>query len=35
MRLSEDVDVDRLCEDAAVEIERLRAAHPPLSPWSD
>ena len=34
MLLSSDADVDRLCEDAALEIERLRA-RPAPSAWPD
>ncbi len=35
LMLSTDVDVDRLCEDAALEIERLRATRPASPAWPD
>jgi len=35
MSLSSDANLDRLCEDAALEIERLRAARPNRMPWPD
>ena len=35
MSLSSDANLDRLCEDAALEIERLRTARPLRLPWPD
>ena len=35
MSLSSDASLDRLCEDAALEIERLRTARPLRLPWPD
>ncbi len=35
LMLSEDADVDRLYEDAACEIERLRATRPASPAWPD
>ncbi len=35
LMLSTDADVDRLCEDAALEIEHLRATQPASPAWPD
>ncbi len=35
LMLSTDADVDRLCEDAALEIQHFRATRPATSAWPD